>query len=321
MSYKINSSFGNGNFEALSTMRKIDKITPELKEKNCFDFTGFYENNPFNVLAIAVFLKEYRKRYSQYDFCVRPRKNNDFLSHLGFYKMLGVNFGKSVGEARPTQNFVPITKIHFSGDFYSDIEEKAKNLARLLNFDPSLEAFLIYAFVETIRNAYEHAKTDRVYVCAQKWPRYDLVEIAIADAGCGVSEALGKRFPNKNEDELLRLSLEPGISACSNFYYLEKDDAWRNSGYGLYALKELAVLYDGSFLLCSGKKAILCSSNGIREFETAFPGTALYIRIKTNTNNDFKKMRSAVIAKGERLAKETDKAIKRASKSSGGSYN
>lgn len=78
---------------------------------------------------------------------------------------------------------------------------------------------------------YEHSDEKFVFVTAQKWPTMNLLEIAIADTGCGIANSMGKQYKNYDEKDLLYLAGEPGISARSNFSYLDKDDAWRNSGY------------------------------------------------------------------------------------------
>lgn len=60
--------------------------------------------------------------------------------------------------------------------------------------------------------------------------------------------------------------------------------------------------------------------SGVIEYETAFPGTAIAIRIRTDTNNNFDDLRRQVIREGQAEAKGKEGAIKKASKSSGGDY-
>lgn len=321
MVYKVISSYNHGNEQALRTMREIEALVLPKDEVVEIDFQDFGENTPFNVLAIANTLKHYRAQHPEHEFTLIPKKSNDYLSHLGFYQMIGARVGKAVGEAQASSNYVPIKEIEFNASFYATIEPRARELARLLSFDKSLEKFVSYMFVETIRNVYEHADVLSAFICAQKWPSKNLVEIAIADTGIGIADSLGKSFPQKSEIERMYLSMQPGITSKSNYSYLEKNDPWRNSGYGLYTMQKLAFLYGGSFLLCSGKCALLVSQNGTKEYETAYHGTAIAIRFKSNTNNDFNKLRREVISTGQNEAFWEPKAIKRASKSSGGHYN
>lgn len=318
---EIKSSFGCGNSQALASMKEISEIRLDSDEDCVFSLKSFNENNPFNVLTIASSLRNFRKRYPNNKISLIPKGTDDFLSHLGFYHMVGAEYGKKIGEAKPSYNYVPIRKVELGTSFYDEIEQDASDLARLLHFDSNLEGFLKYAFVEIIRNVYEHANSNIAYVCAQKWPSYNLVEIAIVDNGCGIAEAMSSRFPDKDENELMYLSAMPGVSALSNHKYLDKNNTWRNSGYGLYALRRLAVLYGGSFLLCSGNIALHQTSNGVKKFDTFFAGTAVAIHIRTDTGNDFHAVRRSVIAEGEKEARENKDSIITASKSSGGKYN
>lgn len=321
MTYDVITSYGHGNEQALATMKAIDSLASTNDNHIVINFKQFGENTPFNVLAIASYLNYYRKQHPEYKFSLIPKESDNFLSHLGFYQMIGADFGKRIGEARSTANCVPIREIVFDYNFYNDIECRAKELAKLLGFDKNLEEFISYILIETIRNVYEHAQVEKAFVCAQKWPTKNLVEIAIVDMGVGIAKALGTRYAGKSEKELMYLSLNPGISARSNYSYLEKNDPWRNSGYGLYMLKRLAVLYGGSFLLCSKKIALQQSQDGIKEFETVFPGTAIAIHFRTDTENNFNTLRDQIIWEGESEAQFGDSTIKKASRSSGGHYN
>lgn len=320
--YSIASSFGQGNIQALATLKEISEISLNPQDELVFTLSGFGETNPFNVLAIASKLREFHNQFPNNKLSLRPKGSpDDYLSHIGFYDLAGVSYGKKMGQARPNENYVPIREIVLEGDFYNVIEKRSCELARILHFDNDLEQFLKYAFIETIRNVYEHSQSNTAYVCAQRWPTMNLVEIAILDNGCGIANALKRRFPNHSDEALVRLSIQPGVSALSNHGYLEKDDTWRNSGYGLYALSQMAIRYNGSFLLCSGENALYLKASGIETYKTSFQGTAISIYLRTDTDNDFSSIRKEVIAEGEREAIRIQGSIAKASKSSGGNYN
>ena len=318
MNYDIITTFGRGNEQALKIIKDIAEINVSENEIVNFNFRKYSENNPFSNLVIANAIRNFKTCHSQNTTLTPDEKG--YLAHLGFYHMIGANYGKELGKAHPNNNYVPITPIPFEGDFYKNIEQQGKNLAQLLQFDKELQSFLTYIFVETIRNVYEHSENDSAFVAAQKWPSYNLLEIAIADTGCGIAQSLKRKFPDENERELLRLSCLPGISACSNFSYLDKDDGWRNSGYGLYMLRRLAVAYKGSFLICSGRIALEQTSERVREFITDYKGTAIAIRINTNAELNFEETRSRILEEGEKKAKEIRGANRKASRSSGGRY-
>ena len=317
MEYKVVSNFGNGNIQALKTIKEIMGLKVNDNDCMTFDFRPYGENNPFSNLVIGNALRAYKKNHT-HEMRFIPNDGN-YLSHLGFYHMIGADYGKELGEAKPNSNYVPIRRLHFSDDFYSGIEKTSDDLSQLLHFDADLQSFLKYIFIETIRNVYEHADTNEVYIAAQKWPSKSLLEIAIVDSGCGVAESLRNVYKNKTEKELMYHAGLPGISARSNHGYLGRDDGWRNSGYGLYLLRRLAVSYGGSFMLCSGNIA-LHQAEQVKEYETLYSGTAVAIRINTNTKNNFQNVREKILREGEKKAKEIADSVKKASKSSGGHY-
>lgn len=319
--YKIKTTYGKGNRQALDIVSEISSIDIAETETLCFDFTEYCENNPFSNLLIANSLRTYKQKHQ--NKCQLTPNHETYLSHLGFYQMIGADYGKQLGKAKSSDNYVPITKITFEGDFYEIIGTKSKELAALLKFDKQLSLFLEYLFTETIRNTYEHAETKELYLSAQKWPSKSLLEIAISDTGCGVCNSLRKykAYSDESDENLIKLACEPGVSSRSNFTYLTRDDAWRNSGYGLFLMRKLAVAYGGSFILCSGNYALIEDKKGVELYGTKYEGTTVAIRIKTDTDCDFKTVRSRILTDGEKKSLETQTSIHSASKSSGGHYN
>lgn len=322
MEYKIETIYGYGNKQALNIASDISSLDLSDTEDVLFDFTKYSENNSFSNLLIANSIRVYRGNHK--NKCQLRSHNGIYLSHLGFYQMIGADYGKQLGEAKASDNYVPITKITFDGNFfYQTIEEKSKEIASLLKFDKQLSGFLEYLFVETIRNVYEHAGINEVYLSAQKWPSKKMLEIAISDIGCGVYNSLRKYRPysDKDEETLIKLACDPGVSSRSNFSYLDKDDVWRNSRYGLYLMRKLSVAYGGSFLICSGNYALREDRNGVEILKTKYQGTTVAIRIKTDLACDFEAVRHGILIKGEAESSDVSTSIHSASKSSGGHYN
>ena len=326
MRYSIQTNFGKANIQALQICKDIMELTPPSDEELIFDMSSYGENNPFSNLIIVNTLQRFKAMYHDALLRCRPKDLDGYLSHIGFYKACGISIGKEPGEAHASSNYVPITEISLYGaDFYQTIDEKAEQLAATLQFDKRLQEMLSYIFVETIRNVFEHADAENVLVAAQKWPTQDLVEIAIADGGQGISGSLSKSFATDSAN-LLRLACKPGVSAKSNYRYLAKDDPWRNSGYGLYIMKELALAYHGSLILCSGDCAIRYSINedGATEekiYDTNYKGTIIGLRFTTNNDIHFNEVRQRIVDTGELIAAQTKGAIRSASRSSGGRYH
>lgn len=75
--YDVKSSFGYGNIQVLKTIKKINSLSslPLCPDDTIiFNFTKFGENNPFNVLVLASFLKDFRRKYPNNKFKLIPKK-------------------------------------------------------------------------------------------------------------------------------------------------------------------------------------------------------------------------------------------------------
>lgn len=323
MIFEIETTRDHANIEALSICKRLGSIVPDKSEELIFDFSQYRETNPFSNLILINALKEIRTSYPDVLMRVRAKGNDTYLQHIGFYKAIGIAIGKEPGEAVASPNYVPITPVVFDYNFYRNIEHLSDQLACTIHFDERLQTFLSYIFQETIRNVYEHAETNKALVAAQNWPTKNMVEVAIVDAGCGIASTLRKRFA-KDDLGLLRFALRPGITAGSNFGFFGKDEPWRNSGYGLFNMQQATLACDGSFIICSDGYALRYSiENGeLQEnvYETAYTGTALGLRFRTDIVKDFDKLFYDIKVKGELLAAQTEGAIRSSSKSSSGRY-
>lgn len=92
MNIKIISSFGDGNTQAISTIKEISEVDED--EQINFDFTSFWENNSFNNLLIASAINDYKNHHPNTVITCTPKSNNDYLSHIGFYDMFGFDYGR-----------------------------------------------------------------------------------------------------------------------------------------------------------------------------------------------------------------------------------
>ena len=324
---KISNSRYMGNLDCFQNLIDIDDFFG-WDDDSLLNLKGMVETNPFNMLVIALSIKRCRPFWGKASYYPpKNEKTDKYLQYMGFYETCGIPNRDIQRGGRRMGKYICITKIDLSpqGSISADydmIEYEAKQLARMFQFDKKLADYLLYCFFEMIRNVYEHAKTNHVYVCAQYWPMHSLMEIAIADEGCGIQKAMQKRYSNMSEQDLINHAMKPGISALTNHSYLEKDDPYGNSGYGLYITKELALAYGGSFILCSGNYAKRYYKKGYipveKDFSTKFQGTAIAIRFRTDMNIDFNETITKIKDKAESKSKSIEGAIHKASKSSGG---
>lgn len=113
-----------------------------------------------------------------------------------------------------------------------------------------------------MRNVIEHSESKVIEYCAQFWPTYNKVEIAISDNGIGLRASL-KNNPFvqvDNDSDALQQALMPAISS-KNYKgaIIDRNDPWHNSGFGLYMINRICRM-GGDFLIVSGDHGILLNS-------------------------------------------------------------
>ena len=142
--------------------------------------------------------------------------------------------------------------------------------------------------------------------CAQYWPRYDKVEIAILDRGVGIRSTLATNpiLSVKNDRNALDLALLPGISR--NVYpgsrQTEKN-VWQNSGFGLYMTSRLCR-EGGDFFIGSGDCGVFLKSGQKSWFPFGFNGTAVRMVLRPSRIGNLAKALRKFSDDGEKIAKE-----------------
>jgi len=167
---------------------------------------------------------------------------------------------------------------------------------------------LTYSIREVMRNVYEHSQSKSLEYCAQYWPSYDRVEIAISDNGIGLKDSLLTNPFMKIESysDAIQQALMPAIS--SKYYQgikADNNNPWQNSGFGLYMISRLCRL-GGSFLICSGNHGVLLNNEGKQhlELEHNCSGTVVRLVLNTQKLDSLSNMLSSFKNDGYEIAKK-----------------
>lgn len=231
-----------------------------------------------------------------------------YAGHAGFFDALGVKWGRGIGEAQYSSTFLPITSRKIR-DLFVDkplfrpagdiIQEDAETLSAILaqSREGVLFDMLSYVLREIIRNVVEHSKADEFLIAAQCWVAAGTAEIAIADAGIGIAAGLtsnGKYNP-ADDAEALALATQPGVSGA--IIPRHSDDAWANSGYGLYMARGLADGRQG-FTLASGRAALTSGDEGQAVVEGAIKGTCVSLRLRAGATSLERRL-SDLVSRGD----------------------
>lgn len=310
----------------------LNKAIDINKTEECvFDYASTYTYEPFPMLFMISAMREkiLNNKGKMYEIKYPTNSPNvSYAGHMGFFKSLSPKaFGKHPGEAYGGRNYIPVTLIDGNKDFKENdsignqIEKKSYELSKVLTQDNNLCMVYAYLIREMLRNGIEHSRDNKVWICAQYWPSYDLAEIGILDNGIGIKNSLknNKHYKNliSNDEEALKLSVLPGITE----QYGKKTNpynVWNNSGYGLYVASELCVKLGGSFMIVSGDKALYMRKDKSEIIDTIHNGTAIRITLKPNNLPKYKEIINDIVTEGENEAKKIKKTIKKASKSSSG---
>ncbi len=296
------------------------------------DFSEVGNCDPFPMLIVSNVLKRLQKYNNGISFCA-SNCNNDYASYMRFYSACGFGSEESVEEARHKSGYNTITKlsvkelreegIQSNSIIQEIIDNKAKTMAEIVaQGNKAFQNWLSYALTEIIRNIPEHSESDTIWYCAQYWPKYDLVELAILDEGIGIKESLlkgGKIDSTASDLEAIKLSLEPGISGAGTPIF---DEDWKNSGYGLYMVSQMCAELEASFIISSGTGAVIIrKENGsitTYERDSYVGGTAIQIRVRPSNTPDYEAIRKRILKRGEERAKSIKDSIHSASRASRG---
>lgn len=261
-----------------------------------FDFGNVGRIEPFALLFLSSELQRCRSKRPNSQFSAKGFESCSYAAHMGFFKAFGLDHGKAPGEAKGSNTYIPISILDSEliqkqaaenfeavGNF---IERKAEEMAGILTRNSAGDLFdtLSYSIREITRNVIEHSKSKQFGFCAQYWPTYGTVELAILDRGIGIQNGLSKNphLTINNDHEALNLALMPGVSGRAYKGARQKpNDVWANSGYGLYMTSRLCR-EGGSFFIASGDTGLYLSENKKRYLETPFQGTALKLTLNTN---------------------------------------
>ena len=283
-----------------------------------FDFHRMGRVEPFTMAYVANEMKRFRQSKAAVRFTALNYKDHTYAAHMGFFQAFGLTHGNTPGQASGSSTYIPLTLLNVAaiqqeaaqrsvnpGDI---IEEKASQIAQLLIRQPegNLVDTLTFSIREIMRNVVEHSGSEFIEYCGQYWPSQNMVEVAILDVGHGVRFGL-RNNPYLNiacDRDALHLALLPGISG-KMYRGVKKrpNDAWQNSGFGLYMTSRICRA-GGSFFIASDGAGLLLDHTGKHDRLTSYQGTALRLRFNTQTLTNYDEMLARFRREGFAAAKQ-----------------
>ena len=254
---------------------------------------------PFTMLYVSKIIRDFRQNNPDTKITCGGFRDQTYAANMAFFRSFGLKHGREPNESPGNCRFVPFTilrtqtvKDEALKAWKSEqdiIEQKSERLAEILSQqnEGDLLDYLTFSIREIMRNIVEHSESKGIEYCAQYWPSYKKVEIAISDNGIGLKQSLSKNphIEVDNDSSAIQQALMPAISS-KNYEgaIIDKDDPWHNSGFGLYMTNRMCRL-GGSFLICSGNHAIKLDSKGKRHIKLDHNCKGTVVRLVLNTEN------------------------------------
>jgi len=317
---------------SLNFCNVLEGIDYDNIDKILYSTMNFGKIEPFGMLLIGAKLREVKRRHNIKHAYYKISSPHTYAGHMGFFRSIGMPYGKEPGEAPGSRTYVPISRLSVSkikreakskGVHIGDIVEGyAEDLAKILyTGDNECIGHMTFAIREIMRNVVEHSTSETIWYAGQAWHSKDLVEIAILDEGIGIEQTINsnKYYKKHNFDNLgaLLMALEPGITKTFSPVRSEDDEGgWRNTGFGLYMTSNICSEI-GGFVICSDKHAIWRHGDVEERIDTSFGGTAIRMRLRLSELSKVTKLRSQLVRTGETQARKNAKfAVAKASTAS-----
>jgi anti-sigma regulatory factor (Ser/Thr protein kinase) len=167
------------------------------------------------------------------------------LRNIGYEEVVN----GSLAEVNTNLRMLPITNILSS----KDVAPAAKEVVRVLNVEDSeMRDAMKYSIIELLRNVVQHSRSQTGgVISAVYYPEKGMVEVTVADHGCGIKTALRGRYPEITTDQkAVKFALQPHVSGT--FESGAYSSMMNNAGLGLFFIKEIVSRGGGGLFLASG---------------------------------------------------------------------
>lgn len=313
------------NFPNNCNEQEIFKFCTEVAahagaEELLIDFSFMGRIEPFSMAYVAKNIRDFIRNNKSTPVLCTGHHNKDYAANMAFFRAFGLKHGREPNFKDGNESFVPFTIVRIKTivDQASRewkvaqdiIENRSEHLAKILSREQSgnLVDALTYSIREIMRNVLEHSQSRSIEYCAQFWPTYNKVEIAIVDNGIGLKNSLSKNpyIQIQCDSDAIQQALMPAISS-KNFkgVRIDRNNPWHNSGFGLYMISRICRL-GGDFLICSGNHGIALNEHGKRHIDLGhnLNGTAVRMVLNTSKLTNLSQMLAKFREDGYEIARE-----------------
>ena len=300
---------------SLEVFKYFRGLPLDTTETIYFDFQNCRFLDPMAMLVLSSEIVNLKRTYN---VIVTNYFRLTYPAHMGFFRAMGIDFGKSPRREEFINNYIPIRIVNAEGirkhanenglhygeyienyfvpDFLNILTEKlTSNIVEILK----------YCIREIIRNIIEHSQCEQFAICGQYYPARRQISLAIVDTGIGLRKSL-KNNPKlriSNDLEAIDLALSQGISGkvFSGMKNRPKG-TWANSGYGLFMTSSICQI-EGDFTIVSGGAGCHYEKDIKNFFASSYHGTAVNLTISLNLNQNLPILLNTISGNLSRVAK------------------
>jgi len=247
---------------------------------SCPDFL-----KPFHLSTLALSVKK-----AAWENFTLPPELEAYAIRMHLWNALGLTPPRVINEYEEAGKFLPIHVLYNrddENDISTIVDELMNILARQVQPNQEDRDALDGCLREIVGNFHDHAQASLpCMICAQSWPKGNLLQISIADAGAGIRATLSKNselLPRLSQTNACELASEYGVSSRPNDSH---------TGYGLTLARDLMSDCGGSYLLVSGDE-LYCYHNGkniSNKVKYKWEGTLLVLEWPMNRHLNSKKV-------------------------------
>jgi len=220
------------------------------------------------------------------EICSRVPGRLRYASRVDFFKLLQLQhlLPESFVRRPLKDRFIEITP--YNRDNYIQVgRQVVRVVGAHAQVNTKVQQMLDFCLFEILDNVlihsgYPEAFRGNGWCSAQYFPGAHEIRLMVADTGIGIHRALsgpgGSKYRALSEKQALCKCVEKGVTNGEGM------------GFGLYATKEFIRLNQGELLIYSGGHYALLQKGRFRVKPGAYwPGTVVYLRIRTNLSVDY----------------------------------
>lgn len=199
-----------------------------------------------------------------------------YMTRMKFYEANGLSVPYPFTERPSSGRFVELKK--FNEKTQNDVLNKLIACLDRYGISEDMQRIFSFIFAELIDNACSHSESEYGgMICAQMYPKWKELHIAIVDRGVGIPRSLSATPDCRglSDEEIILKSVQKNVSS--------KLKANRNHcGIGLYRINTIAQRCRGKLSIYS-KKGLLQTENGdtiIKRTDAGWDGTIIHVAFK-----------------------------------------